>query len=60
MTNIDFNEVIDNNNDESEIIHRVIKLFSVFVNPLMKIYLRYYDKTKTLPSDIFKKQSKFM
>lgn len=48
MINIDEKDIIDNTNEESEIIHRVIKLFSVFVSPLMRIYLKYYDKVNII------------
>jgi len=44
MEFIDLNGIINNTADESEIIHRLIRLFSNSVSPLIKVYLKYYDK----------------
>jgi hypothetical protein len=55
---IETNEIADNNFIQSELIHYIIKLYNKHVSPLIKIYSKMYDKTKTLSIDIFNKTRK--
>ncbi len=48
LCEIDINDIIDNTLEESEIVHMIIKLFSTFITPLIKVYLKYYDKVKEI------------
>lgn len=58
LSEISSDLIVNNYNLESEIIHRIIKLFTRNVSPMIKTYLKLYDKTKVSPSDIFKRSGK--